>query len=356
MILPILLLSQSFIALAWITAPSPQSARTSNPWRLQATASEVSYQPLFDFANSTTVEAFDRIDDVIMGGISTSSMMAAHDYAKWFGVCRTDGGGFCGVRTRPWEQPLAVGEADGFYLKVRLSSDDEPQRRVWKMTTRVKPDRGEQLYQAQYQLVNSSDFQTVQVPFESFQLVRGPRTIPDGPPLNTTSGLYQIGFTMSKFGMGVNVTELPDFRAGFFELQFREIGLYSKGDKVDTLAPSVSEKDQRPLVVKVLRPISKLFFTEQSQRRKSAMKTLRSKRNLSRLGAVLFGLRARAQSFGWVRSIAHLAAIVSVDSSRTIALTALRVGLLYPLRLLGFLASIPKGLMGGKQSKKPVQA
>jgi len=102
-----------------------------------------------------------------------------------------------------------VGDSDGFYVSCRLASDKEPERRVWKLTTRTKSDRGELLYQAPFNFTTTSDDWTIfKVPFDSFKYVRGPRMIPDGPPLDTNKGLYQIGMTMSKFVFGANTTEL----------------------------------------------------------------------------------------------------------------------------------------------------
>jgi hypothetical protein len=51
-------------------------------------------KPIFDFSTANAVDKFERLDDAIMGGISTSQVVNAKDqpYAKWFGVCRTDGG------------------------------------------------------------------------------------------------------------------------------------------------------------------------------------------------------------------------------------------------------------------------
>jgi hypothetical protein len=53
-------------------------------------------RPIFNFGNSqsNTTNRFDRIDDVVMGGISTS-MLRQQDgeaFARWSGVCREDGG------------------------------------------------------------------------------------------------------------------------------------------------------------------------------------------------------------------------------------------------------------------------
>ena len=211
------------------------------------------------------------------------------------------GGGFCGTRTLPFESPLQVGkDADGIYLRCRFTSDDEPQRRVWKLTTRTEASRGEQLYQAMFEYPSSSSsssstttsssgidndddgWETVLVPFSSFSQVRGPRLVQGAPPLNTTGGLYQIGMTMSKFQMGANTTEIPNFRPGFFEMQLREVGVYSSsrsstasssasndGVSVDlgeaapikTLSKEEVQK-KRPIMLKMLSPVFKVLFNE----------------------------------------------------------------------------------------------
>lgn len=244
----------------------------------QGEATSAIYQPVIDFAKGDAVDMIERLDDVIMGGISTSTVsnVTGQKYARWVGVCRTDGGGFCGFRTYPFEEPLYVGTTDGFYLTCRLASDQESNRRVWKMSTRVKPDRGEVLYQAPVFFEQVEDqWSTVKVPFSSFRLVRGPRMIPDAPPLNTTGGIYQIGMTMSKFEFGDTTTELKNFREGFFDLQIREIGFY-KDVPISSVAATpmigavrpkvmseVEMKKKLPVLMKVLRPIAKLFFSEQ---------------------------------------------------------------------------------------------
>jgi hypothetical protein len=86
-----------------------------------------------------------------------------------------------------------------------------------------------------------------------------------------------------------------------------------------------------------------------SQRRKQAMKLLQTKRGLSRFAAILFGLRYRAASFGWLPSIAKGLSIVAADTTRTILKLVLKVGLLYPIRLLRKSVS----LVGSVFAKRP---
>lgn len=364
------------------SSPASQAASqkyADNPFNEKNTAAEGPgwFQPVLDFTKPDTINMIDRLDDVIMGGVSTSTVVSVTEpagvedsgstinattttssYAKWAGICRTDGGGFCGFRTNPMDQgPLRVDPAaDGIYLDLRLVSDAESARRVWKLTTRTEPSRGERLYQAPivfHQSADTKEWARVKVPFSSFRFVSGPRNIPEGPPLNTTGGLYQIGMTLSKFLFGQGLTVLENFRPGYFELHIREIGFYKQGDDGSTAPeaaaasanivasadqPKVLTREQakkrRSLLLKLLLPLSKLFFTEKSQRRKVAMKLLREKRGLNRGQALWFGFQSRRQSFGILPSLAKTLSIVVVDVFRSIIGIALRVAIVYPLRMV----------------------
>lgn len=346
-----------------------KSSLVRSPTAVRATT----FEPIFDFRSNETkaVESFERIDDAIMGGISTSALrdVPGEPYASWSGVCRLDGGGFCGCRTLPFEEPLQVGDADGFYLDCRLSSDDEPERRVWKMTTRTESSRGEQVYQASFKLSKNgsadtpsddSSFVRVQIPFSDFRLVRGPRLVVDAPPISVSEGIYQIGVSLSKFVMAQNVTELENFRPGYFELQLQSIGAYysdKRGGPGDLAAPgTVSLSDsqkKRPLLVKLLLPVAKLVFSEKSRRRRSAMRILTEERKYNRLKAIWYGiqLRARNRKLGFMRSFAQAATIVAADCLRTIVFKSLRFGVVYPLVLVRRALSFPGKLLNTRKTK-----
>ncbi len=262
---------------------APRSIVSKPNPALRSTTSEIAYEPVFDFSDSSknAVSSFDRIDDAIMGGISTSAIRSVQtdddeSYASWSGVCRTDGGGFCGTRTLPFQdgKPLQVAKsADGFYLKLKLASDDEPERRIWKMTTRVENEnRSEQLYQAEFEIPKSDNnsWQTIRVPFSKFRQVRGPRLVENGPPLDVSGGLFQIGMTLSKFQMAATMKTLENFRAGYFEVQLSEIGVYTNDaaatsgvvETPKTLTKTEAQR-KRPLALKILSPIFKRLFSEQ---------------------------------------------------------------------------------------------
>lgn len=249
------------------------------------------------------------------------------------------------------------------------------------MTVRADSSRGEVVYQSQFDLKqaieaakeqqslnddNSHDdgvWARVLVPFEKFQLVRGPRLIPDGPPLNVTSGIYQIGMTMSKFVMNVNTTELENFRPGYFDLRIKRIGFYNDIEQGNTSTdtttsdqannvPSTLSKEEalkkRPIVLKLLLPIAKLLFSEKANRRKSAMRILREERGLSRARAIIFGIKLRQGSMGLVKSLSKTVGILSVDVMRGVIKNTLKIALVYPLRLLGATVRAIKKALGMK--------
>ena len=397
------------------TAKEDTTVLPSSPTSSSSSSSTVVYTPIFDFSlnnlrtKQKSANSFERIDDAIMGGISTSTLrdVPNRSYAIWSGICRTDGGGFCGLRTLPFgttpprtsssrtttppppaTQALflnATGQ-DGVYIDCQLASDNEAYRRVWKMTLRTEASRGEKVYQAEYNLQEAmnneaslkevgqtnNSWARVMIPFNNFQLVRGPRLIPNSPKIDVaSSGIYQIGMTMSKFKMAINTTEIDNFRSGYFELKIQRIGFYTtttysdnaeKNDVLvndmylvpppsvpDTLSKSESMK-RRPIVLKLLLPIIRLILgTEQTSRRKSAMRILRTSRGMSRLRAIQFGFQYHRKSFGTLGgSIGKTMRILIVDAFRTVIRNALMITLVYPLRLMGAIINRTKSCLGMK--------
>lgn len=270
------------------------------------------------------------------------------------------------MRTLPLRENLNATLQEGIFLKCRLASDNEPERRNWKVTLRSDTSRGEQVYQAAFTLPKPSEgkedeWNTVQVPFDEFQLVRGPRLIPNAPPLDTSRGLFQIGLSMSKFVIGYNTTELTNFRAGFFELHLAQIGFYksdtAKGDVLVGSSPSVpipetlspkEVKQKRPFLLKVLLPLAKVLFSEKANRRKSAMNILREQRGWSRSEAVNYGFQSKRKSLGLIPALMKTLGILGIDSFRTVLKSVLKVVLVYPLRLVSMLARAVKLRLGMK--------
>lgn len=320
---------------------------------------------------------------------------------------------------------MDVGDSEGFYLRCRLTSDNEPDRRIWKVTTRTENSRGERLYQAMFQIPSSSsssskqqgkpksddndEWKLIRVPFSSFVEVSGPRVVDDGVPLDPSGGIYQIGMSLSKFQIAKNVTELPNFRPGYFELQLKEIGLYTdRKVPLNVTTPQVlskeAVKEKRPLPFKILVPIFKLFFTEKryvaissfffvlvigylfhkfvtllvvhfaicfffsfqschhlticacvvffsfaKRRRSAAAARILRRRGVSRLGLARLGFQNRARRNGILAASAQTLGIAIGEISRAILFWALRLTIVYPI--FGFLRL--KKRFQGNTSKQP---
>jgi hypothetical protein len=175
--------------------------------------------------------------------------------------------------------------------------------------------------------------------------------------------------------MAVNTTELENFRPGFFDLHIQRIGFYQQvesqqpqeeetGDQVavsrvgvnvdvpETLTKTEAMK-KRPVVLKILAPLAKLLFSEKANRRRSAMNILREKRNMTRVGAILFGIKSRRKSMGLIPSIFKTVGILGVDSARTIFKWALKVIFVYPLRFMSMIVFTVQKALGMKVTKKP---
>lgn len=269
---------------------------------------EASRAPLYVFADNAS-QKFERIDDVIMGGISTSKLVDQDGFTSWRGLVRTDGGGFCGQRTRPFTQTLDLSGADGLYITCRLASDEDADRRVWKLALRTEEGRGEVVYQAPFVPPTGGEPRPVYVPFSDFVLVRGPVAVPGAPKISNVSAIYQLGFTVSKFVIGATMTPLEGFRNGTFQLDIAELGAFSEASaaaswKAGAAAPAPLSEDEaqrkRPLALRLLFPVLRRVFSEEKRRKKQAAKLLAA-RGASRLRLLQmsweFKRNLRGQSF-----------------------------------------------------------
>ena len=112
---------------------------------------------------------------------------------------------------------------DGLY--VDCEPEAECLRRVWKLTCRARQDRGEVVYQA---TLNPQPVgrQRLFVPWSDFQLVRGPRLVPDMPPLSVAdvNATYQVSVVATKFMLSATGETLENFLPGRFRLRIFSLG------------------------------------------------------------------------------------------------------------------------------------
>ena len=356
-------------ALALHAVPTPRLPAVV----LSATATA----PLFDFtgpAAESSLEAWERIDDVIMGGVSSSRLVAlprrllpatSSEYparlrkavpgSGFEGRIREDGGGFCGTRMRLLAEPIDLSASEGLYLDCEIPADalesmPDPSKRVWKMAIRTKQDRGEVVYQQTF-TPPSRGRKVIKLPFDGFRLVRGPRLVPGAPPLSAAQAnqTYQISIVVSKFTVSDSGAALPDFVEGPFALHLFSVGTYGAGaaaaiapatPAASALPKPLTKEEQNaaaPLAVKLLRPLLSVLFGETTRRRRAATKLLQV-RGSTRLARAKLGWAWRSASGGALAGLRRTSAVALQDGAA--AALALPIRLLF--KLVGLVAKALK--------------
>eukprot|EP00471_Norrisiella_sphaerica_P007125 CAMPEP_0184491850 /NCGR_PEP_ID=MMETSP0113_2-20130426/21511_1 /TAXON_ID=91329 /ORGANISM="Norrisiella sphaerica, Strain BC52" /LENGTH=612 /DNA_ID=CAMNT_0026876391 /DNA_START=454 /DNA_END=2292 /DNA_ORIENTATION=- len=117
----------------------------------------VTAEKVFDMSD---VSAWTTIDDVIMGGTSQSKIEASGSALSWSGKVISEGGGFCGLRTKDFENTtLSLQDYDA--LKIRLKGDGNR----YKMTIALRD--GYTRYQHPFDTQKGVD-QDIVLNFEDF--------------------------------------------------------------------------------------------------------------------------------------------------------------------------------------------
>jgi hypothetical protein len=317
-------------------------------------------------ALAVAAQAWERVDDVVMGGVSSSAIgpdLAGRDCLVWAGKCRIQGGGFAGCRSVALKNQIDLSAFDGVSIVCGLESDDEPTRRTWKATVRTQNNRGEVVYQASFvppvadKDVNSMPPE-VRIPWESFRLVRGPVVVPDVPPLSADqcTAVYGLGLIMSRFGPS---GPMPTFREGPFRLALHQYGVYTADGKDAATAPTTlpaaanlgdksSENSGRtknsPISV-VLGPLIKLVFSEKARRRRRAREILKERYRIGEIRARCNGQRMKAARMGYLGATAEGLGELARDAVASVLTLPLR-GLFI---LISRFARLVRTLKGEKQ-------
>ena len=324
-------------------------------------------------AAAAAAAVFERVDDVVMGGITSSTIApdpAGRECLVWAGKCRAEGGGFAGARSVSLQTPLDLSSFDGLALTCGFESDAEPERRTWKATVRTQNDRGEMVYQATFTPpVVADDGKTpppeTRIPWNAFRLVRGPTVVPDVPPLSASQcgSVYGLGLIMSRFGAR---GPMPEFREGPFRLAVHAFGVYCETKTFDeipetkTLLDAASSnlgkrasenRGTRNVVTFLLSPLIKLAFDEKRRRRKRARDLLKKRFGVGAFRARFsFGQKLKTKRRGGDGLGA------AAEGARELIGDIVALGLTLPLRLVFILlakfARLVRAVKGQKQLPK----
>ncbi|KIZ06137.1 hypothetical protein MNEG_1822 [Monoraphidium neglectum] len=168
-------------------------------------------QEVLPMRTAEDLEAWERLDDVIMGGSSSSGLTALEDGsgAAWKGDLVVEGGGFCGARTR--KLGLDLSQFDG--LRMRVKGDGQTFK--FNIKTADQEDTPESTYQATFDTSEEGDWTTVHLPWHSFVPVKRAQSDPQGEPLRGEA-ISKLGLVLSRFEF--NKMPNPRYHPGPFEL------------------------------------------------------------------------------------------------------------------------------------------
>ncbi len=176
--------------------------------------------PLFNFQAATTnalAQTWGAVDDVVMGGVSTSGLRLLPGCARFTGTVSTaNSGGFASVRSRNFEPAFDLTDWQG----VRLDVQGDGQR--YKLILRNSANWDSLAYCASVD-TEPNRWISIDVPFAALQPTFRARTQPTAPSLDASS-ICSFQLMLSKFEY--DGAKNPHFQAGAFALDVRSIAAY----------------------------------------------------------------------------------------------------------------------------------
>lgn len=173
---------------------------------------------VFDFRQATAAvrQIWGALDDVVMGGVSQSSVQLCPEGMQFSGVVSTENsGGFASVRSRNFEPPLNLSAYSGIELAVR----GDGQR--YKFFLRDGNAWDSVAYAHSFD-TTADAWVTVRIPFDQMQPVLRARVV-ERPPLNA-GRIYSLQFMLSKFEYDRALN--PHFVPGPFQLLIQTVRVY----------------------------------------------------------------------------------------------------------------------------------
>lgn len=146
-------------------------------------------QTLFDFNQPADAQHWRPIDDIVMGGISSSQFQVEPGGVGVFSgsVSLANNGGFASVRSRPARCNLRAYTG----LELRVRSDGK----TYQLRLRDNPAFDGVSYTVSFS-TPPGEWQQLQFPFHSFQPTFRGRTLTNAPPLSSGT-IYSFGFMIA---------------------------------------------------------------------------------------------------------------------------------------------------------------
>ncbi|UBF25273.1 CIA30 family protein [Kovacikia minuta CCNUW1] len=166
---------------------------------------------LFDFSqpDRDLSQTWGALDDVVMGGVSASSLQLQEGAAVFTGdVSTANSGGFASVRTRNFEPPLNLWGYSGIELRVK----GDGQR--YKFLIRDEDTWDSVGYSYSFDTI-ADEWISVPIPFTQLIPVFRAKTVANARPLNTAQiRSFQVMLSKFEYDGALN----PHFKPGTFRL------------------------------------------------------------------------------------------------------------------------------------------
>jgi len=165
---------------------------------------------LYDFSDPAASVDWRPVNDGVMGGQSSSVMLATEDDTVLFtgNVSLENNGGFASIRSNPrrWE----LGDSSGIAIRVRGDG------KAYKLNLRVDSSFDGINYRVSF-ATKKGEWQTWRVPFKEFRATFRGRYLSDAPALSAER-VTSVGLLIS------------DKQQGPFRLEMAWIAVYTDGD------------------------------------------------------------------------------------------------------------------------------
>lgn len=174
--------------------------------------------------NSFKDLAWGALDDVVMGGVSESTLQIDPTGGEDGGpagifkgvVSTANNGGFTSIRTKNFSVPEDLSAYDG--LELRVKGDG----RRYKLIVRTSSDWDTVGYTSGFDTV-AGQWQSIKVPFTSLLPIFRAKTVKDAPPFDPSS-IISLQLMFSKFEYDGKLN--PTFKEGEFQLPLSSIRAY----------------------------------------------------------------------------------------------------------------------------------
>ncbi len=196
--------------------------------------------PVFDFTTGSATaiaNLWGALDDVVMGGVSASTIRQSDGAALFTGTVSTaNSGGFASVRSRNLEPALNLSHAEG--IKLRVKGDGQR----YKFLLRSNDNWDSIAYSYSFD-TQADNWINVFIPFSGLVPVFRAKTLPTAEQLNT-SRICSLQLMLSKFEYDGQLN--PHFTPGPFALQLQAISAYGNLPRSQFILVNAMAEGDRP--------------------------------------------------------------------------------------------------------------